>query len=745
MRKLICIILLFYSLDVVSQVRLENRMTKSQVSSVVNNNIKILFNHINQDWYNSLDTLSDTHTSVDLYNLNSIFDSIATHSNISYTPLEYGTNGYQIRQIINNNFINLYNAQSGYDWNFTLSAGIKDTTEVNAIKFLVSSFTDSVTINNKKYIYPKSKFHAIYPVVGNSESSHKYNLISPYDADSSYRLTFNGSLTHSDNGIQGNGFTGYVNSHFKPTNSYQNLSVGFYSAEDTFRNTTSVNWGIQNESNNFLLATESTVGAGFDQTYYFAGANVSLFVPAKETQGNFYVTLTDTAMCLYRDGSKIVYSHKIPGSIADNELYFLALHNLDGSTWGNTRQRMIFATIAENLTDEEVFNATIIEREFNKRLGRFVDSFHVGRDVSKYPITLDYPIEKDWYPDTTGNQNYDLWNSFNVGAAIHFQQRSWFSSFENFAHTPYFGDDLPDTIDVGNWIAHLDTFGVDYAFLTVMESTGFAWDTMPPFPKRLVDKYNSFATYDSRNNPFADKNLVQNFVDTCRASGIEPIIYINPVRNLLFTPRTNFTFEIMDSLDIVYYNNWFQKFAQMLVEKYDLNFIWIDGWKYGPSNEEFNGFVDSLYDGTLIKSVDYQGLYNAIKSADSTCLVIMNDWADTTFSRFPFDIASAEELVIDIVGISDVDLVRDSTLTHDDVVYHIPYEFICNVAGDVDGGSGFWYCTKDEGVDVRPLTQVQSFYDRAKTIGAKFNLSVIPGRNGVIQEEQFEIWRNIVW
>ena len=75
--------------------------------------------------------------------------------------------------------------------NFLSAAGITDATITNAICTLVKDLKDAG-------IY--SKFKALYPIVGGTATTHKYNLIDPQDTDAAFRLQFNGGWVHSSNG-----------------------------------------------------------------------------------------------------------------------------------------------------------------------------------------------------------------------------------------------------------------------------------------------------------------------------------------------------------------------------------------------------------------------------------------------------------------------------------------------------------------------------------------------------------------
>ena len=85
---------------------------------------------------------------------------------------------------------------------FLTAAGITDATITSAINTLV--------IDLKGYNL-WNKMIAIYPFVGGTSTTHKYNLKNPVDTDAAFRLVFNGGWTHSSNGILGNGTNSYAN------------------------------------------------------------------------------------------------------------------------------------------------------------------------------------------------------------------------------------------------------------------------------------------------------------------------------------------------------------------------------------------------------------------------------------------------------------------------------------------------------------------------------------------------------
>lgn len=69
------------------------------------------------------------------------------------------------------------------------------------------------------------KFIAIYPMVGGNSFSHKFNLKNPIDADSAFRLTFFGTITHSPTGMVGDGISGYYDTNLNDSLNFTQDSV----------------------------------------------------------------------------------------------------------------------------------------------------------------------------------------------------------------------------------------------------------------------------------------------------------------------------------------------------------------------------------------------------------------------------------------------------------------------------------------------------------------------------------------
>ena len=65
-----------------------------------------------------------------------------------------------------------------------------------------------------------SKMKCVYPLVGGTATSHKFNLLNPVDSNAAYRLVFAGGVTHSSTGVLFGGVNGWADT-------FLNMSTNF--------------------------------------------------------------------------------------------------------------------------------------------------------------------------------------------------------------------------------------------------------------------------------------------------------------------------------------------------------------------------------------------------------------------------------------------------------------------------------------------------------------------------------------
>lgn len=222
-----------------------------------------------------------------------------------------------------------------------------------------------------------TKMYALYPFVGGTASTHRWNFMDARDIDAAFRLTFTGTATHNSNGYTPNG-----------TNAYA----------DTFLNISlQTNW-ISNNHLSYYSRTQSPSGDGWNMGVGNAATGAPLFglaairngAVAIYDSGNFpneRVSSTQTdnrglwlGSCtasnsrkLYRNGA-ILSTNTLTGTAAASNAAITlgALRNTAASTFFYMSQNMAFASIGQSLTDTDATNLYNLTQQLQTTLGRQV-------------------------------------------------------------------------------------------------------------------------------------------------------------------------------------------------------------------------------------------------------------------------------------------------------------------------------------------------------------------------------------
>jgi hypothetical protein len=247
---------------------------------------------------------------------------------------------------------------------FITAAGITDATQKSAVNQLV---LDLKSAN----IWAKMK--AIYPVVGGSASTHKWNLKDPRDLDAAFRLTFTTGWTHSSTGMLPNGTSAYANTNAKliSVSTALNISAGIYLRTNNTGNRYSFG-AVSNAGEGTALAPKWS-----DNNTYF-GANNSLLNGSgnfvTDTRGLFVVNkFSSNTAKLYRNGSILSTATPTTGNVAPDAFLFIAARTVIPSTVdGYDNKENAFFFFADSLTDTEVTNLTTAVNTYQTTLGRNV-------------------------------------------------------------------------------------------------------------------------------------------------------------------------------------------------------------------------------------------------------------------------------------------------------------------------------------------------------------------------------------
>ena len=216
---------------------------------------------------------------------------------------------------------------------FITAAAITDSIQQTAINTLV---TDLKTYN----IWTKMK--AIYPFVGGTASTHKWNLKDPRDLDAAFRLTFSGGGTHDSNGYVMNGTDSFADTKFNASaisGWKDSHTMGVYIGTQTPYGT---GWHIGIGDTNtadplYGLAVRRSLSPFTDYVIYDSG-NFSQSGRTSSTQTDARGFWTGRAFSvnqreLFKNTNIISsnYINAVVGTVPNNTFYIGAMRGVNGS------------------------------------------------------------------------------------------------------------------------------------------------------------------------------------------------------------------------------------------------------------------------------------------------------------------------------------------------------------------------------------------------------------------------------
>lgn len=240
---------------------------------------------------------------------------------------------------------------------FITAASITDATQQGAINTLVIAL---------KGFGIWTKMKAIYPIVGGTAASHKYNLKDPRDLNAAFRLTFATGVTHSANGMVGNGTTGFANTFLAPSGNLllNSTSYNFYSRTNT--NTSTIEMGVNQFSN---IVEIRTAGITFHRV------NGSALVQHSDANSLGFYCANRTAVNVlnaWKNGVKITTATGASTSLQTGNIFILALNNGTGTAQFLSTKECAFSSIGDGLTDTEAVNFYTAVQAYQTTLSRQV-------------------------------------------------------------------------------------------------------------------------------------------------------------------------------------------------------------------------------------------------------------------------------------------------------------------------------------------------------------------------------------
>ena len=242
---------------------------------------------------------------------------------------------------------------------FLTAAGITDPTITSAIDTLVVSL---------KNFGIWTKMRAIYPFVGGTASTHKWNLKDPRDLDIAFRILFNGGVIHNQNGVTFNGVNSYGDTRLNVNlNLLQNNN-----SQSIYSRTLPTTLNNYNGANppGFLLgsfATGTTIEAQSNQntSIQISTTFLGLISLTRRSSG-----LSDSVE-LYKNGISIANNNSISLTPTNNNYWIGAVNN-NGSMILQSTYNISYASLGDGLSDTETANLYTAVQTFQTTLGRQV-------------------------------------------------------------------------------------------------------------------------------------------------------------------------------------------------------------------------------------------------------------------------------------------------------------------------------------------------------------------------------------
>lgn len=254
----------------------------------------------------------------------------------------------------------------------------KTSVDADAQAFLTAAAITDPTISssiNKLVVDLKSagvwtKMKAIYPMVGGTASTHKFNLKDPRDLNAAFRLQFLGGVTHSSNGVEGNGTNGYANTFLSPASSLTQNSthISFYSRTNISANQVEIGALGTNSIERVTMAL--SFSGNFSSDLY--NTTTGRVAAANENSTGFYVgsRINSTTHKAFKNNSQLGSTNT--GASGNISLILNSIEVLRFNSAFYSTKQCAFSSIGDGLTDTEAANLYTAVQNFQTTLNRQV-------------------------------------------------------------------------------------------------------------------------------------------------------------------------------------------------------------------------------------------------------------------------------------------------------------------------------------------------------------------------------------
>jgi len=220
---------------------------------------------------------------------------------------------------------------------------------------------------------------AMYPFLGGTAASHKFNGMNPLDTDGAYRLTFAGGWTHSASGATPNGTNGVAETYVNPSVTSFTLSggsMGVYCG--TNGPSGAVMGGIGDSgggSGDGWVLYPGLNNPGLQEACFFWKSDAGAFNGSTmaDTLGLMSISRTGTTnVNMYRRGTLLASPAFASNSLTNFTLALGARNTKNGTPLEYSTYRQQFTYIHRGLTPTQMTTLDSIIQTYQTSLGRNV-------------------------------------------------------------------------------------------------------------------------------------------------------------------------------------------------------------------------------------------------------------------------------------------------------------------------------------------------------------------------------------
>ena len=211
-------------------------------------------------------------------------------------------------------------------------------------------------------------FDAIYPMVGGTSTTCKFNLKNAQDTNAAFRLNFVGGWTFSSSGAQPNGSTAYADTFYNLNTNLttSNGSLSYYSFTDN-AGAIAAEIGAITTSNDSFIRVLLNNGR---QYYSWGGGDPNTFTYT--SQGFFVLNArTSTTVDGWRNGTRILTNGATANNGLPNINAYIGAINANGSASDFSNRGCSFATIGDSIASGKEATFSTIVNNFQIGLGRY--------------------------------------------------------------------------------------------------------------------------------------------------------------------------------------------------------------------------------------------------------------------------------------------------------------------------------------------------------------------------------------